>query len=345
MKIIINIFFGSIIFTSFTLLKNNILNCFPLLWNNHITKRSWVYLNQDEGKIYIKNSDISEGDALKMAKNSWDAIYLDTKTNQKFSTKERRNASFKFVTAGYKAEDQNRDLGYDFKILNNNKKPEAPYIFRITNNASEENPETLGKLREVGFVFENWPQYWRQTNEWTGGAHSFSDNYQVEKLNKILVKFKFRLVNYSAPLSQYKNQTKEKWLGSYASCDLRFCEYDENGNVVKNYLLGVLFSNPLKVDYNDNPNDGILWGENNTKEKIIKLLIHGEKNGIKEINKSSDIFQAVEIDFKSLIGKYFKINKNHKNIIVGLDIYSNTRSTNLTYDIQDIQVIGCQKKF
>jgi hypothetical protein len=41
-----------------------------------------VYLNQDEGKFYKKNSDITEGDALKMSENSWDAIYTDAETKQ-----------------------------------------------------------------------------------------------------------------------------------------------------------------------------------------------------------------------------------------------------------------------
>ncbi|WP_156907144.1 hypothetical protein [Epilithonimonas caeni] len=319
-------------------------NCFSMIWNQGITKKSWVYLDQDQRKVYKKNSDITEGDLLKMPKNYWDATYTDSATNQKFGTKEKRNASFKLVTAGYKLGDQNKSFGFDFKVLNNKKKLDEPYIFRITNNARNERFKTLGTLREVGFVFENWPQYWIENKVWTGGAHSFSNNYQVEKLDEIVVRFKFRLVDYSGSLSQYSGQIKQKWLGSYVTCDFRFSEFDENGNTVHGYLLGVLFSNPLNVDYNENPDDGVLWGETDDTKKLTRLLIHGNKNGIKEVNTISDEFQTVEIDFKPLIDKYLKINKNHKNIIVGLDIYSNTRSTDLTYDIQDIQVIGCNKK-
>jgi hypothetical protein len=112
-----------------------------------------------------------------------------------------------------------------------------------------------GSLKEVGFVFDNWPQYWANTNEWTGGTNSFSGNYQIEKLDKIIVKFKFRLINYNTPLN--KKISKEKLLGSYATCDLRFNEYDENGKIQKTYLLGVIFSNPLQIDFNDKPNDDV----------------------------------------------------------------------------------------
>uniref|UniRef100_A0AAU6WQK9 Uncharacterized protein n=1 Tax=Chryseobacterium endophyticum TaxID=1854762 RepID=A0AAU6WQK9_9FLAO len=50
--------------------------------------------------------------------------------------------------------------------------------------------------------FDNWPQYWADEKKWTGGYHSFSGNYQVEKLNNLTVKFKFRLVDFNAPLKK-----------------------------------------------------------------------------------------------------------------------------------------------
>lgn len=333
-KILILIF----IFESFTYSScQQKTDCFPMIWNQGITKKSWIYLNQDIGKIYKKNSDITEGDALKMQKNYWDATYTDTETTQKFSTAEKRNASFKFVTLGYKLADQKKKVGFDFTVLNNNKGNE-PYVFRIVNNSQMENPATLGTLREVGFVFDNWPQYWANTNEWTGGAYSFSDNYQIEELDKIIVKFKFRLVDYKKPLN--KKRIKEKWLGSYVTCDLRFNEYDNTGKIQNSYLLGVLFSNPLQVDFNDNKNDGVLWG--NLDENLRRLLIHGNKNGVKEINSITEEFQTVEIDFKPLVKKYLNVNSTKKNIITGLDIYSATRASDFTYEIQDIQIIGCK---
>ena len=317
--------------------------CFPLIWNQGITKKSWVYLNQDETKVYKKNSDISEGDDLKMPKNNWDATYTDTQSKQQFSTPNKTNASFKLVTLGYKVDDQKKQVGFDFSILNNSKNNNDPYIFRVVNNSRKENIKNIGNLREVGFVFENWPQYWKEANKWTGGLHSFSDNYQVESLDNLKVKFKFRLVNFNAPL--YKSLIKEKWLGSYMTCDLRFNEYDEKVNIINKYLVGVIFSNPLNVDFNDNPNDAVLFGKGSAKagEQQI-LLLHGNKVGIKEVNtvgKTND-FKTVEIDFKPLINRYLNINKNRKNILTGLDIYSATRGVDFTYEIQDIQVTGCQ---
>jgi len=335
--IIAKLLFLVFIFESFAFLENGQIGCFSMIWNQGVTKKSWIYLNQDEGKVYKKNSDITEGDVLKMSKNSWDAVYTDAETKQKFSTADKRNASFKFVTLGYRLSDQKKKNGFDFTVLNNNKKSNEPYILRITNNSQNENSATLGALKEVGFVFDNWPQYWANTNEWTGGANSFSGNYQVEKLDKIIVKFKFKLINYNAPLN--KKMTKEKLLGSYATCDLRFNEYDENGKIQKMYLLGVVFSNPLRVDFNNNSNDDVLW-ESSEKDQM-RILVHGNKNGLQEINTLSKNFQTIEIDFKPLIKKYLGVNLSKKNIITGLDIYSATRSVDFTYDIQDIQVIGC----
>lgn len=321
---------------------SNQTKCFPMLWNQGITKKSWVYLEQDEPRFYKKNSDISDGDHLKMPKNSWDATYIDYETRQKFSTPDKTNASFKFVTTGYRIEDQKKEFGFDFMVLNKDKKNEEPIIFRISNNSQKTDSKTTGTVREVGFVFDNWPQYWADEKKWTGGYHSFSGNYQIEKLNNLTVKFKFRLVDFNAPLK--KNIIQGKWIGSYATCDLRFTEYDENGKVIKPYLIGIVFSNPLNVDYTDNKDDGILFGNpasKNSQQQI--LLLHGNKNGVKEINSITpeNRFQTVEIDFKPLISKYLNINKKHKNIITGIDIYSATRAVNFTYDIQDIQVTGC----
>lgn len=328
---------------NFTIAPDQI-TCFSMLWNQGITKRSWVYLEQDEPKFYKKNSDISDGDHLKMPKNSWDATYIDNETKQEFSTPDKTNASFKFVTTGYKIGDQKKDFGFDFIVLNKNKKNQDPYTFRISNNSQKTDKKALGTIREVGFVFDNWPQYWANEKKWTGGYHSFSGNYQVEKLNNLKVKFKYRLVDFNSPLR--KNLGQGKWLGSYATCDLRFTQYDENGKVINNYLIGVVFSNPLEVDYTDNKDDGILFGSpvsENNRQQI--LLLHGNKNGVREINDITpeNIFKTVEIDFKPLISKYLKINKYHKNIITGIDIYSATRAVDFTYDIQDIQVTGCIK--
>lgn len=276
-------------------------------------------------------------------KYSWDAIYTDAFTNEKFNTSSQTNASFKFVTLGYKVEDQKKEVGFDFIVLNKNKKRDEPFIFKISNNSQKENPKTLGTLREVGFVLDNWPQYWRNEKKWTGGLHSFSDNYQVEKLDRLVVKFKFRLVNYNKPL--YDEMIQKKWLGSYATCDFRFNEFDENGKLINSFLLGVVFSNPLNVDFNENSKDDILFGSMKTENKSTyrMLLLHGNKVGIKEINivTSQNDFKTVEIDFKPLIEKYFNINKRHKNIVTGLDIYSATRASDFTYEIQDLRMTGC----
>jgi hypothetical protein len=347
-KIIISIPLLSVfIFVSFTLLKYpkriNKQSCFSMIWNDRITKKSWIYLNQDEQKVYKKNSDITDGDIFGMPKNSWDAIYTDAFTNEKFSTSAKTNASFKFVTLGYKIEDQKKEVGFDFIVLNKNKKKEEPFIFKISNNSQKENPETSGILREVGFVLDNWPQYWGNEKKWTGGLHSFKDNYQIEKLDRLIVKFKFRLVDYNKPL--YDEMVQKKWLGSYATCDFRFNEFDENGKLVNSFLLGVVFSNPLNVDFNGNNNDDILFGSIKTENKSTyrMLLLHGNKVGIKEINTvtSQNNFKTVEIDFEPLVEKYFNINKKHKNIVTGLDIYSATRASDFTYEIQDLRMTGC----
>lgn len=323
--------------------KSNEADCFSMIWNQKITKKSWVYLEQDERGFYKENSDITDGDKLKMPTNNWDAVYVDNKTKEKFSTPHKTNASFKFVTTGYKPNQQRGKFGFNFTVLNQNKKDEEPYIFRIVNNSQKESNKTLGKIKEVGFVFDNWPQYWVNENKWIGGFHSFLENYEVENLDNLIVSFKFRLVDYNAPLN--KSMIEKKWLGSYATCDLRFSEYDENGKVLHSYLIGVVFSNPLKVDYNGNKSDDVLFESNVVNGNDIKVfLVHGSKNGVNEINNvsSNNIFQDVKIDFKPLIMKYFNINRKNKNIITGVDIYSATRAADFTYEIQDIQIKGCR---
>lgn len=336
----INIGFFIILFLGMTNFISAQNDCFAMLNNQRITKKSWLYLNQDEGKVYKKNSDLSESDNLKMKKNSWDGTYVDQATGQKFSSKEKTNASFKFTTLGYKISDQRQDVGFDFSVLNLKKKANDPYIFRIVNNSQRIDSKDLGKLHEVGFVFDNWPQYWPATKEWTGNEYSFKENYRIEELDQINVRFKFKLVNYNTPLNQ--KLAKEKWSGSYVTCDFRFNEYDENGKVLQSYLLSVVFSNPLHVDYNDNPNDNILFEASAAAQGNLNILmLHGNKIGIKEINMKNT-WEDVVINFKTLVDKYFIINKNHKNIITGLDIYSATRDSNLTYDIQDVQVNGCK---
>jgi|GEM_PF-3470249 len=346
--IFVKLFVFLLLFLSATLLKSQKTSgnesCFPMIWNQGITKKSWVYLEQDEPGFYKENSDITEGDNLNMPKNNWDAVYIDNKTKKKFSTPHQTNASFKFVTTGYAANQQKGVFRFNFIVLNKNKKHNESYIFRIINNSQRESYKTYGKIKEVGFVFDNWPQYWANENKWIGGYHSLSENYQIENLDNLVVSFKFRLVAYNKPLN--KKIIEKKWLGSYATCDLRFNEYDANGKVLQSYLIGLVFSNPLKVDYNGNKNDNILFESNliNTNEQKI-ILVHGNKNGVNEINKVSpeNTFQNVEIDFKPLIMKYLNINSNHKNIITGIDIYSATRAADFTYDIKDIQVTGCKQ--
>ena len=317
-----------------------------MLWNDKLSKKSWIYLNQEESKYYKKNTDISEADLLGMPINNWDAVYTDNLTKQKFNTPKKTNASVKFVTLGYKLADQGKTVGFDFSVLNTNKKANESYIFRIVNNSQKEGDNTLGAIREVGFVYDNWPQYWANENKWLGGYHSFKENYDIRNLDKILLKFKFRLVDFKDALA--KNKKKGKWTGSYVTCDFRFNEYDEKGNITKKYLIGVIVSNPLNVDYNDNRNDEVLFGDKNPRVELNGqqiLLLHGDKIGVKSVHTISreNKFEEIEIDFKPLISKYLDHNKNKRNIVTGLDIYSGTRASNLTFDIKDIQLMGLKK--
>lgn len=339
-----------LILGSFTSLNSDINtiddNCSSMIYNDRMMKKSWIYLNQDEGKYYKYNTDISEGDNLNMPYNSWDATFTDNATQQKFYTPKKTNASVKFVTLGYKLVDQKKTVGFDFTIINNKKKTTEPNIFRITNNSQKEGIETLGNIREVGFVFDNWPQYWPVENKWLGGYHSFKQNYNINDLEKIVVKFKLRLADFKDSLS--KNRNKGKWLGSYVTCDFRFNEYDEKGNIVNKYLIGVIVSNPLDVDYNENRNDEILFGDGNPNRDLDRqqiLLLHGNKIGVKQVNKilPAGRFEDIEIDFKPLITKYLSLNKNKRNLVTGLDIYSGTRGADLAFDIKDIQLLGCKR--
>ena len=118
------------------------------------------------------------------------------------------------------------------------------------------------------------------------------------------------------------------------------------------YLLGVIFSNPQNIDYNNISTDDIIWEDNNGDHRI---LLDGNKLGINCIDGITDIdynltnsdeiyylsnYKNVNIDYLELIEIYFP-NINYENtIITGLDIYSATRGADITFDINNIQLKG-----
>ncbi|CAM3327808.1 hypothetical protein [Empedobacter stercoris] len=303
-----------------------------LLWNPKITKKSWVFYNQDSAMFRNYYSNLTEGHLLGSPSNQWDSSYLDPISNQTIHTSNLSNYSLMWVTLGYDYNQKKSNPGFDFLILNDNRiSNNEPLEFRIINNAKFLNND---KLREVGFIFNNWPQYWPVDNVWSGGNHSFKANYNINDFNTLKVTFNAKLNDYKPPL----NNTV--WSGAYITCDFRFSVYNDNGSIFKSYLIGVIFSNPSNKDYNGNPNDDIFFQETilNQGVTIERTLLHGNKVGIDNIDSS---YKNITIDFKPLILKYFNdIDFNKTNFITGLDIYSATRSADITYDIKEIDFEG-----
>jgi len=210
------------------------------------------------------------------------------------------------------------------------------------------------KLREVGFVFDNWPQHW-DNGDWSGGYHSFRGNYKVNEFSDIRLTFDAKMETYKKAYATNNTDPVNNKLGGYATADFRFTLFDNNGNKIKGFLIGVLFSNPENLDYNSNPNDSIIYEIDDIPNNIYSILLDGRKLGINCIDNISDIntslsnsneiyylnqFKTVTIDYWSLIQTYFP-NINYNNtIMTGLDIYNASRGSDITFSVKDIQLKG-----
>ncbi len=338
-----------------------------LLWNNGVSKRSWLFLNQDNGKVYKNASNFWDaelvGNPANHPNNVNEFTFYDGITNEVFSVPGMRSPSLKWITLGYDYSDWGKYSGYDMWIFDNltDGSPASfddPIEFRFMNHARGMNDESTPvqsarKLREVGFVFDNWAQYWPQTNEWTGGNHSFRGNYSVNQFSDIKLTFDAKMEAYRKAYDVNNTDPQQYKLGGYVTADFRFFQHDGNGNIVKGYLIGILFSNPQNVDYNSNPNDNIIYEDDNSQ--IHRILLDGRKLGISCIDNNSDIdtsltnadeiyylnaYKTVTINYFDLIQQYFPTVNYSNTIISGLDIYSATRGSDITFSVKNIQLKG-----
>lgn len=347
--------------------KSGLNNEESLLWNDGITKRSWLFLNQDNGKPYKNLSNYWDAELVGNPANNPNNVneytFYDGVTNQPFSFPGMRSPSFKWVTYGYDYSYWGKYSGFDIWIFDHlaDGSPASfndPLEFRIMNHARGMNDlsspiESARKLREVGFVFDNWPQYWPSESLWTGGYHSFKANYRVNQFSDIRLTFDAKMEAYRKPFDTNNTDPQQYNLGGYATADFRFIQHDGNGGIIKSYLIGILFANPQNIDHNYNPNDNIIYEDNNSQTHVI--LLDGRKLGISCIDNISDIntaqsnvdetyyldiYKTVTINYFDLIQQYFP-NVNYTNTIIkGLDIYAATRGSDIAFSIKNIQLKG-----
>ncbi len=121
------------------------------------------------------------------------------------------------------------------------------------------NPE---KLREVGFVFDHWPQKF-SGSVWNDGRWSFRENYFLGSLTELKVKLKLKMDTYVPPILDITNR------GAYITLDLRFNYYNSFGTVIRSDLIGVIIGNFM----NDNINKPIFWKDFDSVNNINKILL------------------------------------------------------------------------
>lgn len=319
-----------------------------------MTKRAWLFEQQDlvGSGNYADDSNMSDEIFLGSPTNLWDSEYTDILTGNVFHSRSSTSHDYSalMVTRQYTHSDRianniiNTDnvKGYKFSYsdqyitdINN------PLEFNYVNNARTFN--NPNELREVGVLFKNWVNY--SPNGLTGGNHSFKRNFTISEFSKIKVGFMAKLNSYTNPINTIFNGTV---LGGYLTCDFRFSYFDSNGNVVRNDLLGIVFSNPSNVDYNNNVNDAIFWygGDNEVDGGFPsrRIFLNANKIGYQSLTISSTNYKSYTFDYLPLILQYLPAPPDGYTyddaIITGLDIYSGNRGSNINFSIKNISIFG-----
>ncbi len=322
---------------------------FNMLWNKDgVRKRSFIHLNLLHGigndnlrPAVWQMSDLSEADSVGNPYNTWPYKYKitpgSTYTNDSISSPNNTAYSFLLVTEGY----QNNQFGVypGFDVWIQNSYTNQPLEFNIFNNAKQFSEyDSVSKaypLHEAGIIFQHW------YNQWNEGRWSFTKQFNIGQLQFIKPKFQVRLDDFNNYASPNTTLTT-----SYLTADLRI-EYRRNGNLVRTDLLGVIFSNLGGIngfDYNGNTNDDIFWEDTNPVNP--RVLLHGYQLGLTPSNITAfpSIWTTIEFDYLPLVYTYLPAPPADCTyddaILVGFDIYSSTRASDIVFSVKDIYLNG-----
>lgn len=315
----------------------------PMFWNQGMNKKSWILLSQDDYKIY--DHDLSEAHLLGTPPNVWPAVYEDAWGN-KFQAQNQTSPAVKMVTLGYSWDQKGEEnMGFNYQVSAGNDGQNG-LIYSFGNNAIASKKDDLGKLREVGFVFDNWVSFNKTTKVWAGAEHSFRQNYRIGEYSKIELSFEAMIDQYKASNEDVTSINKN-WIGSYITADFRFTFFSAEGEPVGSGLLGVIFANPSGFDLNGKTQDAVFWSDFYAETSINRMLLHGDKVGLPVLKVGDKGFKDISIDYIALLNTFFPeppAGMSFKDaIITGLDIYSATRGENITFKIKNIRLEGVLK--
>lgn len=307
-----------------------------MLWNNRLTKKSWIFLNQDTGLIFEKASHLEEAHEVGNPGDVWPYKY-SCSNGDTISASNKAAPSVKAVSWNYSENQWRKNPGYEISTYRDQSRPINPIEFLFKNNAKKAVDSDL--LREIGLVFDHWPERFRD-GSWNDGLWSFRKGYRLTEFSEIRPFLKVKMDNYSAPILAADGR------GAYISVDFRFAYYDEGGKIIRSDLIGVVFANFFNLDFNLNPDDAIFWQDFISDPTSRRILLSAEKLGFDFLgsSRSDDEYRTITFDYMPLIKKYLPEPPEGYTfddaIVRGLDIYSGARGTDISFWLKGVQLNG-----
>ncbi|MEO1031986.1 MAG: hypothetical protein AAFX55_11310 [Bacteroidota bacterium] len=315
-----------------------------LLWDIGLNKRSIIRHSSPDDNYYSIPSDLSEADNVGNPRppEKQGKVYI-TEIGP-YHSPDSTAASVTFATYQHDEADYGQFPGFDLWFTGGWGQP-ANYKFKNNTRLM-----STVKLREVGLVTTHWPEM-RKIPLW-----SFRDEFRLNQFNKIEAKF-------TTDLEIYREQYVRSL--SYLTCDFRISYRKENYKNVRVDVIGVVFCNLSTANnpeedivyknfpYGDNPVEPIV-GSDEEIENYHKNVILLDAEEIPELDyliksePNNGIITAAErtliYDFKPLIENYLPappIGMGYEDaIIVGLDIYSAARGCDITFNVNNVRLIG-----
>ncbi len=320
-----------------------------MLWNPHLEKKAFVYYNNMDlisnyrclkNYTYDDNyfnsiSNLSENHLLNKVK-SRNHTYFDYSTNYSFTSLDNSAHSMLWTSFRYCPTLYGQYPGFDmwFDGLTYNHP-----VWTFKNNS-------LGLSainREVGLVLNHY------TTEGEIGQWSFKEEYQIHDFDEIKFDADIKLNTYRV------NSNNE--VNNLIRVDFRVVYLNNDRSIAKSDLLGILISNLSNTDYFGVIGDGYYAKTSSiapsgyTREKVEIVAselnldnlddnLQIDSNGV----KSNPDFININFDLKSLLLLHLNNPPNNFSIddavIVGLDLYSNTRKSDITFAVKGLNVTG-----
>jgi hypothetical protein len=315
-----------------------VIDSVRMLWNDRMTKKSWLHINNSTNDISsIKTAGtLEEADMVGNPPNVWPYRYQVTDGTKKLQVQAKNLSapSTTWVSYNYNDSQYKQDPGFDNQVSQGPKN--SPFIFRFVNNSKREGLQ----LHEVGFVFSHWFNSWHDST----GYWSFRKQYKLSEFKNIVPFFKIRIDNYSE--SNLESEIK----GSYITTDFRIVYHDKENKRVRGDVLGLVFYITPGLDFNGNMDDEIVWKDYDTQLNGVgshRILLSAQKLGLPfftsaDIDECSE-YKIITFDVLDLINKYLPPEEGvtlDNATVDGFEIYSASRSCNITFEITDIRLTG-----